>query len=252
MARQPGGGRTGRQPDVLRLLKASEAPLSIAAIAERLGVHPNTARFHLDALVGSGRAEQLPPLHGRPGRPPQLFRAARGMDPAGPRHYRLLAEILVHSLAAGPDPGARAVAAGRAWGRRLAPVTDEAGEANEANDDGDARPGGPLGRLVSLLDELGFDPQLREADGRARVGLRHCPFLELAGPLGDVVCPVHLGLMQGAMDAWKAPVTVERLEAFAEPDLCLAHLATAGAGLPERIAGDTGRVTGIRGKDGSR
>jgi hypothetical protein len=33
--------------------------------------------------------------------------------------------------------------------------------------------------------------------------------------------------MQGAMGSWGAPVTVDRLEAFAEPDLCLAHLAPA-------------------------
>ena len=40
-----------------------------------------------------------------------------------------------------------------------------------------------------------------------------------------VICPVHLGLMRGAMTALGAPVTVERLDPFAEPDLCLAHLS---------------------------
>lgn len=45
----------------------------------------------------------------------------------------------------------------------------------------------------------------------------------------QVVCPIHLGLMQGAMAAWDAPVTVNRLEPFAEPDLCVAHLAPAGS-----------------------
>jgi hypothetical protein len=38
-----------------------------------------------------------------------------------------------------------------------------------------------------------------------------------------------LGLMRGALETWEAPVTVERLEAFSEPDLCLAHLAPATA-----------------------
>jgi len=45
-----------------------------------------------------------------------------------------------------------------------------------------------------------------------------------------VVCPIHLGLMRGAMEAWESPVTVDRLEAFAEPGLCVAHLAPAGDG----------------------
>jgi hypothetical protein len=31
------------------------------------------------------------------------------------------------------------------------------------------------------------------------------------------------------MGAWDALVTVNRLEPFAEPDLCVAHLAPAGA-----------------------
>jgi predicted ArsR family transcriptional regulator len=44
-----------------------------------------------------------------------------------------------------------------------------------------------------------------------------------------VVCPIHLGLMQGALEAWNAPVTVDRLEAFVEPDLCLAHIAPAAS-----------------------
>lgn len=55
------------------------------------------------------------------------------------------------------------------------------------------------------------------------VGLRHCPFLELAETQAGVVCPVHLGIMRGALQTWGAPVTVDRLDAFVEPDLCLAH-----------------------------
>jgi hypothetical protein len=39
---------------------------------------------------------------------------------------------------------------------------------------------------------------------------------------------VHLGLMRGVLDARNAPVTVDRLDAFARPDLCLAHLTTDG------------------------
>jgi hypothetical protein len=41
-----------------------------------------------------------------------------------------------------------------------------------------------------------------------------------------VVCGLHLGLMRGAMTALRPSIGVERLEPFAEPDLCLAHLGT--------------------------
>jgi hypothetical protein len=33
--------------------------------------------------------------------------------------------------------------------------------------------------------------------------------------------------MQGALTAMRAPVTVDRLDPFVEPDLCVAHLAPA-------------------------
>jgi predicted ArsR family transcriptional regulator len=220
--------QAGRRPEVLRLLRDARAPLGIAEIASALGVHPNTVRFHLAALVSSGRAEQVPAQHGRPGRPPLLYQAVRRMDPAGRRSYRLLAGILVDGLAALPDTGARAVEAGRVSGRRLARLADDASTGTAAHDT--ARTVEPVDRLVRLLDELGFSPEPRVAAGRPQVGLRHCPFLELAEARAQVVCPVHLGLMQGAMAAWDAPLTVDRLEPFAEPDLCVAHLAAAGTG----------------------
>lgn len=110
-------------------------------------------------------------------------------------------------------PDTKALAAGRAWGRQLKlppPAT-----------------AGPLGvhesieHLVGLLDELGFAPERR---GDEEIGLRHCPFLGLAESQKAVVCPIHLGLMQGALETWEASVTVDRLDAFVEPDLCLAQL----------------------------
>ncbi|ETB53679.1 transcriptional regulator, partial [Mycobacterium avium subsp. paratuberculosis 10-8425] len=87
-----------------------------------------------------------------------------------------------------------------------------------------------IAQLVDVLDELGFAPERRVIDGEQQVGLRHCPFLELAENSSNVVCPVHLGLMQGAMETWGAPVSVDRLDPFVEPDLCLAHLTLQGAG----------------------
>jgi predicted ArsR family transcriptional regulator len=213
-------GPSGRRREVLRLLRAADTPLSIAAVARQLGVHPNTARFHLDALVAGGQVEHAPPAHSRPGRPARLYRPVRRMNPAGPRRYQLLAGILLQCAAAGPEPGARAADAGRAWGRLLAGPGDAAG----------TWPREPAARLASLLGELGFDPDVPAADGRQQIGLRHCPFLELAQAHAPVVCGIHLGLMQGAMSAWDAPVTVSRLEPFAEPGLCVAHLAPAGDG----------------------
>jgi predicted ArsR family transcriptional regulator len=208
----------GRRHDVLRVLKAAHAAMSIASIADTLDVHPNTVRFHLDTLVSTGRVEQVAPDRKGPGRPALMFRATQRMDPGGPRRYRLLAEILATSLAGDRDAGARAMAAGRAWALRLnPPPTTTAGELGAEES---------IEHLVGLLDELGFAPERRGDD---QVELRHCPFLELAESQTAVVCPIHLGLMRGALETWEAPVTVDRLDAFVEPDLCLVRLTQHAA-----------------------
>lgn len=209
----------GRRADVLAVLRASSVPLSITDIAERLDVHRNTVRFHLDTLVGTGQVERVRATPTGPGRPGLLFRVRPGMDPAGPRNYRLLAGILAGSVAADPDALARATEAGRAWGRQLAEPSAGSSAATEDQ---------AVDRLVELLGDLGFAPERRSTSGRRQIGLRHCPFLDLVQTEARVVCQVHLGLMQGAITASGASATVDRLEPFAEPDLCLAHLGEPG------------------------
>lgn len=195
--------------------------MEITEISERLGVHANTVRFHLGTLIANGRVEHFSAEGGVPGRPARLYRPVRGMDPKGPRHYRALAEALTESLADTPDPRKRAVEAGRAWGRRQAEGSKTcSGDSSEA-----------VTRLRDMLHELDFAPEqpIDTGGGGRRIDLRHCPFLELALERGEVVCSLHLGLMRGAMEAWGSRVTVDRLEAFVEPDLCSAHL-TDGSG----------------------
>jgi len=208
---------------ILRLLRDRETPTEIAEIAESLDVHPNTVRFHLDTLVANGQVERSTAQHDRPGRPPQLFAAVRTMDPTGPRNYRLLAEILATAMSA--EPRLRALEAGRRWGRSRAAELASPAPASETT----TECASAVDALMRVMEELDFAPERREGDALPVIGLRHCPFLELANSRSDVVCPVHLGLMRGLLEAWGGAVTVDRLEAFTEPDLCAAHLAAAGA-----------------------
>lgn len=211
------GAPLGRRSDVLRILKAAHSPMSINTIAEALDVHPNTVRFHLDTLVSTGRAERVAADRKGPGRPALMFRATQRMDPGGPRHYRLLAEILAVALAEDWDADVRAMAAGREWGLRLEPPPPPTAGTPDAEES--------IEHLVGFLDGLGFAPERR---GSEQVELRHCPFLELAEKTA-VICSIHLGLMQGALETWKAPVTVDRLDAFVEPDLCVVQLIRQAA-----------------------
>ncbi|MDH6193461.1 putative ArsR family transcriptional regulator [Mycobacterium frederiksbergense] len=198
-----------RRVDVLSMLKASAKPLTIVEIAAELGIHANTVRFHLDHLQESGQVERVQPQHRSPGRPAQMYQAVRRMDPTGPTRYRVLAEILAEGLATDDNPAAKAREMGRAWGRTV------------------QRPAAtsPADALLHMLDDFGFAPEPPEG-GQLR--LRHCPFLELAQTRAAVVCPIHLGLMQGALESWRGSwsteLTVGRLDPFVEPDVCLAHL----------------------------
>jgi predicted ArsR family transcriptional regulator len=205
---------------VLDLLRAADSPLGVQEVADRTGLHPNTARFHLDGLVEAGLAAREPQPRATPGRPSMAYRAADGGDPAGDRRYRLLAEMLT-SLITGmmPDPGKAAVSAGREWGAYLTeqpppyrrPGTGEA-----------------IARLSAIMEELGFAPRAVADGTRYQLCLRQCPFREVAQDHQDVVCSLHLGLMQGALAQMRAPVTADRLDPFAEPSLCVAHLTARG------------------------
>lgn len=226
MSPTPGRGQpetSDRRGQVLRAFRDAPGALSIAEVAQLLEIHPNTARFHVDHLIERGLVEQVRTAPRGPGRPASMFRAVPRMDPEGPRGYRVLAEILSQGLAAAEEPSVAATEFGRAWGRAQAglPGNRKAPRRSTA-----------VGRMVALLDKLGFAP---ERDGLAegpqiRIGIRHCPFLELAESRPEVICPAHLGIMQGLAEGWRAPFTVARLDPFVEPDLCLVHLSAKTAG----------------------
>jgi predicted ArsR family transcriptional regulator len=218
-------GGNGRRHDVLTLLQGSTAPLSIIEIAGRLGVHPNTARHHLEALVERGRVQRIEPGGdgpARPGRPALRFRALPGMDPEGPRNYRLLAGALAHTIAALPDARARALDSGRSLGRQLAATRGEHSQPDRST-------ATAVEDLVDILDDLGFAPERRTSPGEAgqKIDLRHCAFLELIDDQAEVICQVHLGLMRGALETLDPDLSVETLDPFVEPHLCVAQLGRA-------------------------
>jgi predicted ArsR family transcriptional regulator len=219
---------------VLDMLRAAGGPVAVHDVAQRMGLHPNTARFHLEGLVEAGLAVRATEDRRTPGRPRIGYRAVAD-GPAGRRRYRLLAEMLTSMISASlPEPGAAAEEAGREWGAYLTetPPPFRRLAAAEA-----------IASLTEILAELGFSPRAEAGDdGRHHIQLRQCPFREVAQHHQDVICSLHLGLMRGALARMRAPVTAERLEPFIEPGLCVARL-TAGEdpGAGQLAAGGTTR-----------
>jgi predicted ArsR family transcriptional regulator len=202
--------------DVLDMLRAADGPLGVREVAQRMGLHPNTARFHLEALAEAGLAVRETEGRETPGRPRVGYRAVAD-GPGGRRRYRLLAEMLT-TLIAGtmPEPGKAAEEAGREWGAYLSEQPPPYQRLSDAV---------AVAKLTAIMEELGFSPQAEtDADGQHRLCLRQCPFREVAQHHQDVICSLHLGLMRGALARMRAPVTAERLDPFVEPSLCVALL----------------------------
>ena len=202
---------------ILETLRASENPSDARALAAELGLHPNTVRGHLKVLAEAELVETVREGPARRGRPRILYRAAAELAEADDAAaYRLLARILASSLlASGPDAARYAEQAGEAWGSYLvgrpepfAPLSRE-----EA-----------LDRIVVLHQEFRFRPELRDGERAPQLLIRGCPLSEVAKPYQGVVCRAHLGLIKGALAELRAGIEAERLEPFAAPGLCVAHL----------------------------
>lgn len=207
--------RRGRRDRILDALRNSTEARSIASLADEIEVHPNTVRFHLDALVKAGLVEQVADRVAARGRPPVRYRASHRMDPAGPTNYSLLAAVMTDYFAAhAQDPVRDSAELGRSWGPVL--TTRRTTSRRQAVDG-----------LVDVLAEVGFGPEQPTGNPVRDIRLRHCPFLEVVDRHQPVVCALHLGLMQGALTAMQAPLAIDRLDPFVEPDLCVAHLRPA-------------------------
>jgi predicted ArsR family transcriptional regulator len=196
---------------------ADRGMLDARELADRVGLHVNTVRVHLTALADAGlvESETLPP-QGR-GRPRVAYRVTADAGEEGGRRYRLLAEILTALVARfGPGAGEHLVEIGEAWGHYLVEAPPPYAELT----DDDA-----VARLVGLLAEIGFQPTLEQGGRGRKILMRPCPFLELARAHQDVICPIHLGLMRGALAELGARTRTTKLEPFVQPDLCVARLA---------------------------
>lgn len=197
------------QARVLTVLREQSAPVSLSALSEVTGLHPNTLREHLEALEGRGLLRRAPAAPAGPGRPAWLYEATADRS-AGHSEYAGLAGALAASIhRTSTDPGEEAALAGADWGRELAaghgrpPVPGPAGARRE---------------VVALLEEIGFAPESDSTHEEVR--LTQCPLLETAIRYPDVVCNVHLGIVRGALEEFGADPEPAELHPFSEPGAC--------------------------------
>lgn len=155
-------------------------------LADRLGMHPNGVRIHLERMEQAGLVQRAQVRRHR-GRPPDAWRIAPGARPGGsaPRAYQDLGRWLARAFGAGAR-GTRGIAAtGRQIGRELAP--DGAPASAEA--------------FETSLSALGFLPSMQAGDGEhTTFCLGNCPYRDAVNENQPAICALHEGITRGLLD----------------------------------------------------
>jgi predicted ArsR family transcriptional regulator len=175
---------------ILLAFYADATPRSVDEVAAAAGVHRTVAFGHLERLLALGFLG-TDRRRGLPGKPAKLYRLVAGPlelhHPA--RQFATLAGLLAEGLQQFGAPGVEvARQAGRRQGAALA--------THSASNPADA--------LVPLA-VLGADYMV-ETD---RVVARTCIFQEACAAAPEVVCNLHAGVIEGALEAAGTPRQVE-------------------------------------------
>jgi predicted ArsR family transcriptional regulator len=189
-------------PTRLQLLEAlvdGVEPRHLDDLAEELGLHASTVRGHLSLLEEAGLVERVTVHQGHLGRP-QVFHRATAKARSGTigcLGYRTLAEVLTGYLdRVAEDPTATGERVGRAWAAVLARRTT--GRPTACRD--------RVRHVAETLDDVGFPSEVRCAPSGCVIVHPRCPFAAAVGEHGRLVCSLHLGLVDGLLEAAGAPV----------------------------------------------
>ena len=214
-----GSARRGRRTHIIQVLRDSKTPMSAVQVGQAVGIHQNSARYHLESLVESGLAGRQTKVTNRRGRrqvlytgvlPNQAHERAQG--------YRLLSQILTGLIVAKcPDVGANLYDVGLEWGGYLTsrPLPFE----TLAEDEIDRR-------VMDKLDALWFAPELL-ASPRPHMVLHNCPFAETVAAYPGLVCQLHVGMINGSLAELRSPQRVVELQPSLEDHRCRAWLGAA-------------------------
>lgn len=205
----PGGNSRAA---VLEFIERADDAVRVDEIAPAVGLHPNTVRGHLDALLAAGRVTRVPDQRATPGRPHWLY-SATNSAPERELAHALEAELRRSSA---PEVARRAAAIWADAGPDVLPADS---------------PDSAVDRATEALTTLGFDA-VRNPVGDA-ITLRVCPYADLVRDQ-PVICDIHAELLGAVLGRTRQPVALDRLDVHPRPGLCVAHLRRPDAG-PERV-----------------
>jgi predicted ArsR family transcriptional regulator len=168
------------------LLAELKRPAGTAELAERLELHPNGVRVHLERLEQAGLVTRSRDRRER-GRPRDAWAIAPDARPGGspPVAYADLGRWLARAISSGPGRLRDLERAGREIGRELAP--------RDAKDGQQA--------MEATLTALGFQPRTKHGGrGQLTYCLGNCPYRDAVKENQQVVCTLHRGMTRGLLD----------------------------------------------------
>lgn len=202
---------------VLEHLEAQADATSVAALTIATGLHENTIRGHLSALHRDGFIDRVAEETDGRGRPQWLWFAHTTQAPAQAIEHSDMVIALAQTIeATTQDPTSAALAAGKHWGRALL-----ASGKIQPTPNTPTEPYSATRRVSTFLADFGFSP--RET-GQDTIELHSCPILDQATKSPNVICPMHLGLVQGVLEADGVDASHSVLEPFPTPHLCVLRL----------------------------
>ena len=218
------GDYGGRRTHIIRLLRDAKEALTVDQVAQKVGLPTSAVRYHLESLADAGLASREAQARTTPGRPKVAYRGVLpNQTHEREQGFRLLAETIAVAIASSnANAGEWMYRVGREWGRQLmgraatdSPLDDEA----------------IVTRLVDKLDALWFAPELVDGDPPKLV-LYNCPFLDSTRRYPQVICQLHAGMINGALEEMSSNYRLTHLTIQAG-HRCDGHLAHPPAPLPK-------------------
>ena len=204
------------------LLGELRRPAGTDELAQRLDLHPNGVRLHLERLEEAALVLRVSERRAR-GRPRDTWSISPDAQPGGdpPTAYANLGRWLVRAIAAGGTRVRDVEATGRQIGRELVPQSTGTS---------------PEERIYGVLVAMGFQPRRRlDQAGKLTYCLDNCPYRAAVRERQSVVCGLHRGLTRGLLDEID-PKT--KLSAFVpkDPDAAGCEITLRGPLVKEALA----------------
>lgn len=215
-------GLSAAQHTLLAEISRHARPVTVAELADLMGLHQNSVRDSLGTLVDTGLvARTRAPSVGR-GRPSWVYESVAPTQAAAlSREFADVCDAVAEHLAAtAPDPDGAAHDIGVRWARRMLDLV-ASGPEPAAGDDVT----GQAAQVRLLMSSLGY--QARTEGSPTRIALHQCPLRTEGTMPAPLVCQMHRGMLDEMLRTTSGGAVRCTLTPLAGADHCLVEVAAA-------------------------